>query len=431
MKHEPGAGWRAGVARVKITPDESLWLAGWAKRTAPAQGTFSDLFATALVLEDSRGQKLVLVSADLIGIPKAMRERVIEQVKLAGVPREHFVLAASHTHCGPEIRPDKARFFHMAEPYASKIAETAERIAETIARTIDEAGAKLEPVTLWAHRSSAVFALNRRAAGGMQDHDVPVLEIRRDDGSRKAIVFGYACHNLTMPPEDGRYCSDLSGAARALLEMEFAGAVAMFVTGCAADQNPEPLGKVELVEVHGRALAAAVSESIARGGVEVKPMLSAAAEDLELAMEEISPQMVEEQLRSDEAPRRAKAQYLKERLDRGETLERSIRAPMQVVRLGDEVLMILMGGEPVAEWAVRFRQAFAGPLVWVAGYCNDLCGYLPTRRVMREGGYEGGRANLWSALPAFWTEDLEDRIEGSIRRLAERVGKAPNAQSHR
>lgn len=74
----------------------------------------------------------------------------------------------------------------------------------------------------------------------------------------------------------------------------------------------------------------------------------------------------------------------------------------------------------------EFSQLCVGgtsPLVWVAGYCNDMFGYVPTRRVQAEGGYEAGRANLWSSMPAPFTEDVEDRISEAVRWLVERVSK--------
>jgi len=60
-------------------------------------------------------------------------------------------------------------------------------------------------------------------------------------------------------------------------------------------------------------------------------------------------------------------------------------------------------------------------MVWVAGYCNDMYGYIPTRRVQQEGGYEGGRATLWSWVPSPFTSDLEDRLTKAVRGLVQRV----------
>jgi hypothetical protein len=92
------------------------------------------------------------------------------------------------------------------------------------------------------------------------------------------------------------------------------------------------------------------------------------------------------------------------------------------------------------DWAIKFKQgarnmaqrvksdklgaalhAPDSPLVWVAGYCNDMFGYLPTRRVQAEGGYEGGRANLWSWIPAPFTMDVEETVTRAVHRLVDRV----------
>jgi neutral ceramidase len=93
------------------------------------------------------------------------------------------------------------------------------------------------------------------------------------------------------------------------------------------------------------------------------------------------------------------------------------------VRIGDDLLMIVMSGETVVDWSIKFKREFAdrARLVWVAGYCNDMYGYVPTRRIQQEGGYEGGRANLWSWVPAPFTDDVENRITDAVRRLVNRV----------
>ena len=61
--------WRAGVAVAKITPRQSMWMAGYAARTRPSEGVAQDLYAKALALEDAEKNRLVLVTMDLIGVP--------------------------------------------------------------------------------------------------------------------------------------------------------------------------------------------------------------------------------------------------------------------------------------------------------------------------------------------------------------------------
>jgi len=130
---------------------------------------------------------------------------------------------------------------------------------------------------------------------------------------------------------------------------------------------------------------------------------------------------LKEDLRSDDPPRRRKADYLLTALAGNRALATSHPCPVQIFQFGNELLLIALGGEPVADYAQRFKRDFAGPLVWVAGYANDMFGYLPTRQIQQEGGYEGGRASLWSALPAPVAETTEERIVDAVQRLVSRV----------
>src|SRR5207302_1764875 len=112
----------------------------------------------------------------------------------------------------------------------------------------------------------------------------------------------------------------------------------------------------------------------------------------------------------------------------------------QVVHFGNELLLIALSGEPVIDWSHKLKQgarswglgvkevgsdsmlpAPRSPLIWVAGYCNDVFDYVPTRRIQAEGGYEAGRANLWNWIPAPFTDDVEDRITAAVGRLVERT----------
>jgi hypothetical protein len=136
--------------------------------------------------------------------------------------------------------------------------------------------------------------------------------------------------------------------------------------------------------------------------------------------------MLRADLKSEDLPRRRKAAYLLAAIMDEHPLPAAHPCPVQVLRFGDELLLIALGGEPVADYAVNCKAEFAGPLVWLAGYSNDMFGYLPTRRVLREGGYEGGRALLWSALPAPFTEAAEEQVMQTVRRL---VGHATSTKT--
>ena len=95
--------WKAGFGKANITPKQSMWMSGYASRTAPAEGKETDLWAKAAVL-DAGGTRLVLVSLDLVGIDRDMSKRICDAIeKKHKLPREAVCLAISHTHCGPVI----------------------------------------------------------------------------------------------------------------------------------------------------------------------------------------------------------------------------------------------------------------------------------------------------------------------------------------
>ena len=70
--------WRAGVAKVVITPGESMWMAGYAARNHPSEGVLHDLWSKALVIEDAKGKKAILITNDLVQVPKPVSDRIRE-----------------------------------------------------------------------------------------------------------------------------------------------------------------------------------------------------------------------------------------------------------------------------------------------------------------------------------------------------------------
>ena len=82
--------------------------------------------------------------------------------------------------------------------------------------------------------------------------------------------------------------------------------------------------------------------------------------------------------------------------------------------LGDEVQFISLGGEVVIDYAVRLKSELRGTNTWVAGYSHDVMAYIPSGRVLREGGYEGGGAMVYYGLPTIWAPTVEDEIVNEV-----------------
>ena len=436
--------WKAGAAKAIITPTQPLWLAGYGGRERPAEGKVTELWIKVLALEDARGQQAILLTSDLLGIPQSVYQRTSATLKEKfGLAPEQIILSASHTHCGPVLRGALYDIYPLDEKQRSLIEEYSAELEAKIVEATGKALADLAPARLASGQGETRFAVNRRnnpegevmkliqqgAVKGPVDHAVPVLAVFRPNGQLKAVLFGYACHNTTMA--FNQWCGDYAGFAQMALERSHTNATAMFFMGCGADQNPLPRRQLALAERYGHMLAAAVEEVLLAPPQTLPPKLKTTMEMVTLHLGAPPTETELEKMKDDpNAATRRWAMRLLGELKAGKSFIREYPFPLQAWRFGDEQLLITLGGEPVVDYALKFKQEF-GPDTWVAGYCNDVMTYIPSLRVLKEDvpplavprwGYEGNHAMIVYGLPAQrWAEDVEDLITNAARRLVKQV----------
>ncbi|MCP5541528.1 MAG: neutral/alkaline non-lysosomal ceramidase N-terminal domain-containing protein [Akkermansiaceae bacterium] len=400
--------WKAGFARATITPEKLIWMSGYAARKKPAEGKVQDLFAKAMALEDETGGRFVFVTLDLIGVPQGLRWRVAKRAEEQfQLPPERLLLNASHTHSGPEP-------WRRAEPPTEEQLESQKTrdsweytrdLEEKMVAIIGDAIGRLEAARITFGHARCGFAMNRRRdyslpeghpnankapnPDGPVDHAVPALRIEAPDGALKGVLFGYACHNTSLGFQN--YCGDYAGYAQEYLEANREGFQAMFLMGCAGDQNPYPrrsgvvpgVTDLELAMQHGRSLANAVEMALTVNPRGVGGGIVAGYEEIDLVYAD---------------PKKPNHPY-----------------PVQVVRFGKDVTLVALGSEVVVDYSLRFKKELAGEAdVWVAAYSNDYTGYVPSLRVLKEGGYEAAAGHA---------EDVEDRIASKVRDLYEKTAR--------
>jgi neutral ceramidase len=385
--------WRAGVASARITPDRPLPMAGYAVRTEPAEGTEQELYAKALVLEDAAGGRTLWITLDLIGATAGLREAVASRLtETLGLPAAALLMNASHTHCGPDY--DHAAAAEYRAFLETTLVDLAGRAVQTLAPANLAFGTARASVAMNRRTPTSMGYINHPNPAGPVDHAVPVLSVRAADAALRALVFGYACHNTTMAFR--RWLGDYAGYAQEYLEADHPGTTALFMMGCAGDQNPYPRRQLVYAQRHGRTLATAVEAAIEadqnppRHQRPVTGLIRAALERVDLPFADAS---------------RPPHRY-----------------PVQVIRLGDDILLVALGMETTVDYALRIKEEFAaadGPAVWVAGYSNDYPGYIPSRRVLLEGGYEATRTGPWDP-------GLEEKILTTVRTLVERTRPGPS-----
>ena len=434
---EDHASWKVGMARVKITPDKPMWMAGYGGRDRPSEGTLTDLWAKALVLEDGSANRAVLVTLDLIAVSRELSRSVCDTLQQRhGLARHQIALCASHTHTGPALQRNLSPLHYLiVDSKQQKLIEQYTADLEIkIVDVVDRALSKLTLASLSWGSGTATFAVNRRnnrpegsvpqlrAEGrlqGPQDHDVPVLAIRDSAGKLVTAVFGYACHATVL--SFYQWSGDYPGLSQIRLEEMHPDCQALFWAGCGADQNPLPRRSVELAMDYGRQLAVAVDAVVTEPMQPVSARLRTDFREIDLPLADLpTREQIEEDAESTNRFIAARAKMLLSRMDNGEPLSATYPYAIQVWRLGDDVQFVVLGGEVVVDFALRLKSELRGQATWVAGYSNDVMAYIASRRVLSEGGYEGAGAMVYYGLPTAWAPESEDLIVQEVHRQVER-----------
>lgn len=429
--------WKIGVSQIKITPGESIWMGGYALRDHAAEGKLTDLWAKAIAFEDNEGKRSLLVTADIARFPKFVSDSIRNRLRASlGLEKAQIILNSSHTHTGPEM--DVRHFYYRINPgEREKIKEYAVFLQNQIVKAAEDAFGKMEPGLLFSGIGTARFAVNRRnnteasvknahELNGPFDHAVPVIKAVNAAGKTIAIIFGYSCHPTVL--SDYNWSGDYPAFAQLELESNYPGAVAMFFQGAGGDQNPLPRRSVSLAKKYGGELALAVQGVLEEKMNPVPPSLATAYSEIPLYFENAPPSLEElSKIIRDTGDTVAnglwiinKAKVLEAELLKKGSLMNSYPYPVQVWKLGTLPLFVL-GGEIVVDYSIKIKRLF-GHEVFVLGYSNDVMEYIPSKRVLLEGGYEGARSPIFTTP---WRSDIEDRIIGAAINLASQVGVAP------
>jgi hypothetical protein len=435
----PGIG-KAGLAKIVITPKKPVWMAGYASRNKPSEGKVHDLHAKALAIADARGNRVVIVTTDLLGLPRALTSEISEYAnKSYGLRREQILFNSSHTHTGPVLSGSLAGAYALDAEQSADVDAYTRQLKDKLLKVIGEAIKDLSPAKLSFGHGSAQFAMNRRekkpngtiAIGvnrdGVTDKEVPVLKIESAAGKLRGVMFGYACHNTTLTGEFYQLSGDYAGFAQEAIERAHPGALALFVMGCGADINPYPRSKLEIAQQHGDELAKSV-EQVLTGSM--SPVSGQAKSIIGLAVIPFAPTPTKEEwqerLKDQNAFRRRHAERWLAKLDRYGMVISAYPYIIQILQIG-ELKLVALAGEVVTDYSLRLKKELGGN-TWVAGYSNDLCSYIPSARMFAEGGYEVVDSMIYYDLPGSYTPAIEEKIIGKVHELNRQLTKPKNGK---
>jgi lysophospholipase L1-like esterase len=369
---------------------------------------------------DSEGGPSVLLTVDNCGVPSQLRVEVRRRIALKyPLTDDRFAVCSSHTHCAPMIVGVLPNLFGMDIPaeHEAGIERYTRELTDALEQVALEALANRRPSHLAWGVGSVGFAANRRRYPMRPvDHALPLLRITDSEGRITALLTSYACHCTTIGID--QIHGDWAGCAQEALEREFPGAVALTAIGCGADQNPSPRSKPELAVAHGEALATEAARLARSRLLPVSKGPEGRAESIELAFGEL-PTRDEFQLLAGSSSMAVAYHARKNlaRLDRGEALPEALPYLVQTWTFGNELAMVFLPGEVVVDYSLRLKSEFDHRRLWVNGYSNDVPAYIPSKRILEEGGYEGGGAMVYYDRPTRFAPDVESRILSAVHRL--------------
>lgn len=429
--------WKVGLARKKITPRESVWMAGFAARKTPSEGVIHDLWAKALMLEDARGNRSLLITMDVLGMPKDFSDELRKRINREyGLDKSQIILSCSHTHSGPVISSMLKYIYPMAESDWITVDRYTTQLAEMVFQLAGEAMKETKPARIYTRNGVTRFQVNRRknvegfsadknlpnernllptiSLEGPNDYSVPVIKVEGLDQHLVAVVFGYACHPTTLTLN--QFSGDYPGFAQIELEKLYPGTTAMFFQGAGADQNAFPRFTVALSRQYGKQLAATVERVLSEKMDLQENVLVHQYNEISLPLAKPLPvEELQEMSQGNDYHARWARGMLEEYTQNGKWMDSYPAYPIQYWKIGNQSLFAL-GGEVLTSYSLRLKEMF-GRDIFVMGYANDVMAYIPPATVIEEGGYEGDTSQHAYGLPAKWDKQIEPVILNGLKEL--------------
>ena len=422
---------QAGIATVDITPGHPVRLNGFGGRSRESQGVRQSLFAKALAVGSGDHDTVIILTVDTLGIPAELTDRIAAALKARlSLPRERLALCASHTHSGPMIRNCANTLFGQPIPddHWNHILQYSEQLETGLIDAAVKAWQNRRPAKLSWGIGQVGFALNRRTPGGPVDHDLPVLAVHEPDGALRAVFTNYACHAVTL--SDDLISGDWPGYAMEHIQRLHPGCEALISIGCGADANPRGGvlgGRDDVASGLGLELAEAVGR-VLRSDLQPltePPRTTLTRFTLPLAPLPSRDEWTQRATRADAIGHHARVQL--QRLDSGEELRTQLDYSVQTISFGKSLAMVFLPGEVVVDYSLRLKRELDPERLWINAYANDCPGYVPSERILREGGYEGGGAMIYYDIPGPWAPGLEEPILTAVHKQLDDVLGTPTA----
>ncbi|MCJ8331780.1 MAG: hypothetical protein HRT89_09215 [Lentisphaeria bacterium] len=407
-----------------ITPLVGTGLAGYARENT-SHGIYDDLYLQALLLDDEKGGILILISADLAGFEKEFADRLRRWIskKKPELSMASIIFSATHTHCGPATIRLIDSVGKMNPDYMSFLEK---RIKETITKILSS---ELKKGVLFAGIGRCTLGMNRRFIvrdkdgqisdvlmspnpNGSVDHSLPVLQVKGKD--EEIIVLNYACHPTTR----GGY--NISGdypaaAARVIRASSYKTRHAMFLQGAAADIRVPCMtedgksfrvGDSNDVLEYGNIIAKSVETTLKNKMKKITASFASSRSSFVLPYSDQKPTGIDT----------ASDDYHKTVSYRAHNERHGMEMEVTAWQISKDCVVLAMSGE-ICHVSGKLAKKMSGTrFPFFIAYANGLPGYIPTDKILEEGGYEADQSMIPFGHPFLLKSGIDDMLELNIRK---------------
>jgi neutral ceramidase len=437
------------VAKTDITPKQFVFQAGFGFREHQSVGVLAPIFMSVVLLQENKTLLIVTIDAVgadrsfIIGIKDALKERF-------GLAHDEVLINFSHTHHSVSLtgldtslrQPGYSLAQTHWERDHSKIDYSADEefyryIRDELLDMVAGCYANLTDGKLLLARGRSDMAINRRLpleGGGLAwapnpnaeiDKDLFVLQLQDSEGMLKSLIYAYGCHTTSMGGDDYLISNDFAGYTVDALEEKYPGVLPVFLQACAGELKPRAGSNEtnffsctpEQSEAIGRSFAADI-EGVVKGGdfEEVQCQFRTALEDPQLPTARFTTEFLDDIIANGPGSYEANAACnTLTALGKGTAKE---YRPLYVAlwQLAPDVNLIAIEGEVSTEYSLLIKKLFGNGKMIVLGYTNGVMSYIPTAKMLAEGGYEA-ECNYFFGLQGPFVPEIEDIIVGRVARM--------------
>lgn len=431
--------WQIGFAQGDITPKPGRVMMTGYGHERHAVGTIAPLRAQALALKPAMGQTLLLITADVLGFDRTSVEAIRHSIAQAhGLPAAAIMLAASHTHWGPStlyrmnLSVGGINTWYLGEFENAMIALAGKALES------------LSPGKVGYTHMKAQVGHNRRivkdgkVAGwgpspdNHYDHHTPIFVIERDVMPKRIVLVSHACHP-TATGSVNKWSPDWPGAMRDWIEKKLgAGTAAMFAMGCGADAKTTYFDEQQKKFVFvadpkrskkaGEKIGQEVVAHLRASTLEQLPGETGAGLGTGLITFGKGPD-IKKVVEMANGPRNSCDTWWARQLLAYPDARKGIKYEAQAWRFGDKLTLVGLESEVCSPLGPLTRSLAQTEQAAVFGYVNtDEC-YIPSKKIVEEGGYEGNTSHRAYFLPAPFTTKAEAEFSAVVKKAIKTAGK--------